>query len=125
MDINKYDGFELPYLIKYIQESEIKMLDRNYKKKITTSTMRKRSSELMGMRMSVVTKLKKMDRRLPNFFPIGVHVEYKHPDVLGEPKDAIVMGHRGNYVIIQEEGKTVQMEVETVYLKIKYLRTKY
>jgi len=123
--MNKYEAFGLEPLIRHIQEDEIRMKDPKYKKTLSTVTVSRRSIELREMKMSAMERLRKLDRRKPSYFPIGTIVLYKHPDSFKEAVNAIVHGHRGNYVIIKQEGEIGLVEVEPIYLKIKFLRIIY
>jgi hypothetical protein len=126
--MNKYDVFNLRSLIKHIQEDALRMQDPDYKKKITSTTMRRRVNDLREMKNSAMERLKVLDRLSVEYFPKDIIVEYHHPkyrELVKEPKDAVVVGHDKDGVIIQEIGVEVQMVVDPQYLKIKYLRHSY
>lgn len=122
MDIDQYEQINLPYLIKQIQKATIKLLDPKVKKEMSQTLYKKQMSELRNMRWSVQKRLKQLDRKKPEFFPLGSIVEHHHPK-MNTVRNAVVEDHEGEYCIIRQEGDVYQIKVEPTCLTLKHLRT--
>jgi len=131
---NKYDSIELVPLIKRIQEAHIRLQKPETKKKLTTTGYSKSVKELNEMRVSATNRLKQMDRSKPEFFAVGLHVDYRPyvPPSADEwetstqtIKGAMVVGldDRYSYITLDGEGITVKVDPNT--LTIRHLRHHY
>lgn len=120
--VNKYDQLQVQTLIRGIQETCMKLQDKNQKKKMSSHLTLKHSKEIREMRSSVIARLQKMDRSQPEFFEVGYYVTYQHPLSEKGPRDAVVMGRDAPYVIIRLLEEEDGIKVEPNYLTIKYLR---
>lgn len=125
--MSKYDVIKLEVLIKTIQENTVKLSDKGYKKTITPTTFARRVRELDEMRGSVIGRLTKMDRTVPEFFPIGSLVEYKPPDDPASWKTSPVQygrvkAYEGRWIYMELEGKEEMIQVDPRNLTLRFIR---
>lgn len=122
--MNKYDQFTTEFLIKSIQEICLKMAESNWKKKASSTTLKRHALDLRDLRNAAILRLSKMDRSDPEFFPIDCLVLYTHPYSQKGPVTAKVLSRDGpkRKVVILLEGELDPILVEPEYLKIKFIR---
>lgn len=132
MIYNKYDIMKLDTLIRTIQENTVKFSDPRNKKRVGAAFVSKQMKELREMKGSVISRLMKMDRFKPEFFPIRCMVLYKALDGWGEPEHGTVQGYDGDKVILKLDAKPtdllpvdVVIKVEPGLLTMKHIRVTY
>jgi len=125
--MSKFDQIKLEALIRAIQENTVKLLDPKFKKTLTAATYARRASEINEMRSSVIGRLLKMDRSLPEFFPIGSLVEYKPPDDPESWKASPVQhgkvhSYLARWILLEIPGQEGLLQVDPRCLTLRFIR---
>lgn len=109
------------YMIRQLQEVTKKLEDPKIKEEWGPTKYKQVLNDSRSLRMDLVSRLRKMDRRRPDFFPKDSYVEYRHPKST-TPKNAVVTGRNETLVFIQIEGEEGELKVEPLHLKLRFIK---
>lgn len=134
---NKYASLSRNALIRGIQSLAMTLEDQKKKKKNGSASYVRSMRELNAARSALIPLLHAGDRNTTEFFPIGCHVQYQKPHPLDDtfdfnskvvehpPKNGVVTGYDGSYLIIQLEGEMYGILAWPAHTKLRFISSSH
>lgn len=129
---NRYEQFSVVSLLRAVQQCG-HLLSISSAKTTPAQKRRKMIDDIRPLQTALMSKLEKMDRMDPHFFPVGAFVGYNQiqsdEDFFDFSKQreparyGIVKGHEGQFVIVQFDREENLIRANPINLKLRFVRS--